>query len=250
MTNAKRFPADEAIHHTGQRGPMVVLASDHDAETDRLQRHLDSRNEQIDGYERQLGIDKAGAEHTIGSEIEQLRGNLSLAEEGLANYTKEVELLRAQRDSNLAKEVELIRQILEFLRSFISGGVNQDFKPWARELYSKLYSSPSEPCEQPQSRSVQRRIAAMKGEQAPEFGASRDLSASEAASFAKTLARSPRRIGAGVPPDGAPSMPEGASRDASSACSWLCECGRLNVSYTDPCDCERGPHAQRTGAVE
>jgi len=32
-------------------------------------------------------------------------------------------------------------EVLEFLRSFISGGVNQDFKPWARELYQKLYCS-------------------------------------------------------------------------------------------------------------
>lgn len=44
-------------------------------EIERLTRDLDLRNEQIDGYERQLGIDKAGAEHTIGSEIERLLGN-------------------------------------------------------------------------------------------------------------------------------------------------------------------------------
>jgi hypothetical protein len=35
--------------------------------------------------------------------------------------------------------------VLEFLRSFISGGVNQDFGPWARELYAKLYGSSAEP---------------------------------------------------------------------------------------------------------
>lgn len=34
--------------------------------------------------------------------------------------------------------------VLEFLRSFIAGGVNQDFKPWANELYQKLYHSPVE----------------------------------------------------------------------------------------------------------
>jgi hypothetical protein len=39
---------------------------------DQLQRALDQRNEQIDGYEKQLGIDQAGAERTIGSEIERL----------------------------------------------------------------------------------------------------------------------------------------------------------------------------------
>ena len=42
-------------------------------EVEALQRDLNLRNEQIDGYERQLGIHKAGAEHTIGSEIERLR---------------------------------------------------------------------------------------------------------------------------------------------------------------------------------
>jgi len=36
-------------------------------------------------------------------------------------------------------------EVLEFLRSFISGGVNQDFKPWASELYAKLYGSSVEP---------------------------------------------------------------------------------------------------------
>lgn len=38
--------------------------------------------------------------------------------------------------------------VLEFLRSFISGGVNQDFKPWASELYQKLYRSGDEPSAQ------------------------------------------------------------------------------------------------------
>lgn len=36
-------------------------------------------------------------------------------------------------------------EVLEFLRSYIAGGVNQDFKPWARELYAKLYSARSKP---------------------------------------------------------------------------------------------------------
>ena len=34
--------------------------------------------------------------------------------------------------------------VLEFLRAFIAGGVNQDFKPWARDLYAKLYSAADE----------------------------------------------------------------------------------------------------------
>lgn len=106
---------------------MVVLASDHDAETDRLQRHLDSRNEQIDGYERQLGIDKAGAEHTIGSEIEQLRGNLSLAEEGLANYALEVERknslidLQDEAQTSLHAENVRLREETERLLNIITG---------------------------------------------------------------------------------------------------------------------------------
>jgi len=36
-------------------------------------------------------------------------------------------------------------EVLEFLRSFISGGVNQDFKPWASELYQKLYRASGDP---------------------------------------------------------------------------------------------------------
>lgn len=36
-------------------------------------------------------------------------------------------------------------EVLEFLRSFIAGGSNQDFKPWASELYEKLYRSTDEP---------------------------------------------------------------------------------------------------------
>ena len=35
--------------------------------------------------------------------------------------------------------------VLEFLRSFIAGGVNQDFKLWASELYQKLYRASDEP---------------------------------------------------------------------------------------------------------
>lgn len=35
--------------------------------------------------------------------------------------------------------------VLEFLRSFIAGGSQQDFKPWASELYQKLYRASDEP---------------------------------------------------------------------------------------------------------
>lgn len=34
--------------------------------------------------------------------------------------------------------------VLEFLRSFIAGGSQQDFKPWASELYQKLYRASDE----------------------------------------------------------------------------------------------------------
>lgn len=47
-----------------------------DIEIENLRRNLNLRNEQIDGYERQLGIDQAGAERTVGSEIERLRNRL------------------------------------------------------------------------------------------------------------------------------------------------------------------------------
>jgi hypothetical protein len=52
--------------------PFVETDVCQTCEVERLQRALDQRNEQIDGYERQLGIDSAGAERTIGSEIERL----------------------------------------------------------------------------------------------------------------------------------------------------------------------------------
>lgn len=42
-------------------------------EIEGMKRALDQRNEQIDGYERQLGIDNAGAERTIGSEIDRIQ---------------------------------------------------------------------------------------------------------------------------------------------------------------------------------
>lgn len=34
-----------------------------------------------------------------------------------------------------------MKEVREFLRAFISGGVNQDFKPWARELLGKIPKS-------------------------------------------------------------------------------------------------------------
>jgi hypothetical protein len=49
--------------------------------------------------------------------------------------------------NNLTKTVN--DEVLEFLRAFIAGGVNQDFKPWASELYQKLYRRADEPWESP-----------------------------------------------------------------------------------------------------
>lgn len=46
-----------------------------------LQRNLDLRNEQIDGYERQLGIIDQDAARTIGTEIESLQAVAKLASE-------------------------------------------------------------------------------------------------------------------------------------------------------------------------
>lgn len=36
-------------------------------------------------------------------------------------------------------------EVLEFLQSFLAGGVNQDFRPWASDLYRKLYRAADEP---------------------------------------------------------------------------------------------------------
>lgn len=52
----------------------------HSDKIESLQRNLDLRNEQIDGYERQLGIIDKGAEHTIGSEIERLQETVKAAQ--------------------------------------------------------------------------------------------------------------------------------------------------------------------------
>ncbi len=46
-----------------------------------------------------------------------------------------------------ARTSKSMDDVLEFLRSFIAGGVNQDFKPWANELYQKLYRTSDEACD-------------------------------------------------------------------------------------------------------
>jgi hypothetical protein len=70
-------------------------------------------------------------------ELEQLRADISQAYD-----------LRDQAEGRFCTalgQIERLQkregQLIEFVRSFISGGVNQDFKPWASELYQKLYSS-------------------------------------------------------------------------------------------------------------
>jgi surfactin synthase thioesterase subunit len=49
----------------------------------------------------------------------------------------------------VADEIERLQRekasVLEFLSAFIAGGVNQDFRPWARELYGKLHHNTVEP---------------------------------------------------------------------------------------------------------
>lgn len=52
-----------------------ATALSRDLET--VQRQLDIRNEQIDGYERQLGIINESASRTIGSEIERLMNEVA-----------------------------------------------------------------------------------------------------------------------------------------------------------------------------
>lgn len=61
----------EGLH---SKSDIAAELAHRDMEIERLQRHLDQRNEQIDGYERQLGIIEADATITIGSEIERLQG--------------------------------------------------------------------------------------------------------------------------------------------------------------------------------
>lgn len=58
------------------KSAIAAELAQRDIEIERLRRNLNLRNEQIDGYERQLDIDQAGAEQTIGSEIERLRNRL------------------------------------------------------------------------------------------------------------------------------------------------------------------------------
>lgn len=36
-------------------------------------------------------------------------------------------------------------EVLEFFQSFLAGSESQDFRPWAREVYQKLYRASAEP---------------------------------------------------------------------------------------------------------
>jgi hypothetical protein len=75
--------------------------------------------------------------HAVGfllGEIERLQGEYNAYR---ADGEPELRAANAEIMRLLCRE----QQLMNFVRSFISGGVNQDFKPWASELYQKLYSS-------------------------------------------------------------------------------------------------------------
>lgn len=62
-----------------------------------------------------------------------------------ADPNRDVDMLLLEAAAEIERRKSREDQLMEFLRSFISGGSNQDFKPWASELYRKLYSSSDEP---------------------------------------------------------------------------------------------------------
>jgi hypothetical protein len=88
---------------------------------------------------------------------------------GAAVYVKEAEFFKSQGGHTeswgrrwlpvVAESVEDARRqhappasnpldVLDFLRAFIAGGRNQDFRPWARELYAKLRATDETPARQ------------------------------------------------------------------------------------------------------
>lgn len=73
-------------------------------------------------------------------EIERLQQCLAIANSNHERFEREW-YLRGDEIERLQREKA---QALEFLCALISGGVNQDFRLWARELYGKLYGLPSE----------------------------------------------------------------------------------------------------------
>jgi hypothetical protein len=74
------------------------------------------------------------AERILNAEIARLQGEYNAYR---ADGEPELRAANAEIMRLLCRE----QQLMDFVRSFISGGVNQDFKPWASELYQKLYSS-------------------------------------------------------------------------------------------------------------
>jgi hypothetical protein len=68
----------------------------------------------------------------VAPEIAQLRHDLSRS---MANHVADI---------NPPLSSKQIADVLEFLRAFIAGGSLQDFKPWAGELYQKLYRAADE----------------------------------------------------------------------------------------------------------
>jgi len=87
--------------------------------------YCESLKEQIERLTRERDLPRAA--------IEQLHAAVKAAQELAATRLMEIGRLQ-KRDE----------QLMEFLRAFISGGVNQDFKPWGRELYQRLYRDSAE----------------------------------------------------------------------------------------------------------
>jgi hypothetical protein len=89
-------------------------------------------NSYVERWDR--GCDSRPLLEEADREIERLQGEYNAYR---ADGEPELRAANAEIMRLLCRE----QQLMEFLRSFISGGVNQDFKPWASELYQKLYSS-------------------------------------------------------------------------------------------------------------
>lgn len=191
-------------------------------------------------------------------EIQQLRGNLSLAEEGLANAMQEIQRKDAaltethdawtaetEKRVGLEREVARLRRGLdrcrlasgltkaEIIDAALAGASDEPLAGRILQLNeqdcSKLdldltwegaYKRIAAPVKQSQFGDVQR-------EQFKSTSLSEEIEDAQ-----RTVVQMPddlkRSLGL---KSGEPLNAEG----------WMCQCGRFNYSYTEPCDCEHGP---------
>jgi hypothetical protein len=193
MTNASTDPTDwlAYLEATPHMEPYLSIAKAWRADRAEIEQLTRERNDYKVWWERDsTSLGKALNEvSSLRASNEQLRGNLSLAEEGLANYALEVERLKAALRL-LDNGFKYSADVCNIARGALAQSAHEPLPvdPLASvdcwlESYCGLVH--------PQAQKALRDII--------DAGASRDLSASESASFHKTLARSPRIIPQAAP---------------------------------------------------